>query len=58
MINREFEAYCDGIAAYHKGQEVNPHDPVTDYDVWSAWFDGYVEEMRRDSEAKIGDCAP
>lgn len=57
MINREFEAYRDGAAAYHKGVDENPHDPNTDYDVWSAWFDGYGDEQRRDTEAKIGECA-
>lgn len=57
MINLEFEAYSEGRACYHSGVTDNPYDVETQYSLWEAWFDGFVDEHRRDTEAKIGECS-
>ena len=56
MINPEYLAYGAGKAAYHNNDTDNPYDVETQYSLWEAWFDGFGDEQRRDSEAKIGEC--
>jgi len=55
LIDSELTAYNNGKAAYYNGEE-NPYNVDDNYTLWEAWFDGFGDEQRRDSEARIGEC--
>jgi len=52
-LKKPEDAYAEGRACFHNQDDTNPFDPKTDFELWEAWYDGYGDEQRRESESRI-----